>query len=81
VLPAQTPCIWQGHYALLAGPFAEAADDDHHLYRRGQPVEICSKTLAVLQTGGYASHFAILNRAGESVSGQAVSCAPNGSCC
>ena len=81
VLPAQAPCIWNGHYALLAGPFLEASDDDHHIYRRGEPLEICSKTLAVLQTGGYAPHFAILNRAGHAVSGEAVTCAPNGSCC
>lgn len=81
VLPTQTPCTWQGHYALLAGPFLETADDDHHVYRRGAPLEICSKTLAVLQTGGYAPHFVILNRAGQPVGGTAVECAPNGGCC
>jgi hypothetical protein len=59
----------------------EAADDDHHLYRRGEPLEICSKTLDVLQTEGYAPHFAILNRAGQQVSGAAVTCAPDGGCC
>ena len=79
--PAQTPCTWQGHYALLAGPFIEAADDDHHVYRRGEPLEICSKTLAVLETAGYASHFAILNRADQRVSGDTVTCSPNGGCC
>jgi SAM-dependent methyltransferase len=81
VLPAQAPCTWQGHYALLAGPFAEAADDDHHVYQRGEPLEICSKTLAVLQTAGYVSHFAILNRAGRPVGSEVVSCSPNGGCC
>ena len=81
VLPAEVPCTWQGHYALLAGPFSEATDDDHHLYRRGEPLEICSKTVAVLEAEGYRSHFAILNRAGERVSGEAVTCSPNGACC
>ncbi|MCP9463873.1 MAG: methyltransferase domain-containing protein [Nitrospira sp.] len=81
VLPAQTPCTWQGHYALLAGPFLEVADDDQHVYRRGEPLEICSKTLAVLQTDGYASHFVILNRAGQPAGETAVECAPNGGCC
>jgi len=81
VYPADAPCLWQGHFAMLAGPFVEAADDDHHVYRRGEPVEICSKTLNVLGTDGYAPHFAIINRAGQSVSGEAVTCAPNGSCC
>lgn len=81
VFPAQAPCTWRGHYASLAGPFVEAADDDHHVYRRGEPVEICSKTLDVLHTEGYAPHFVILNRAGVQVSGAAVTCAPDGGCC
>jgi len=81
VFPAQIPCKWQGHYALLAGPFVEAADDDDHVYHRGEPLEICSKTLAVLEMKGYAQHFAILNRAGEQVNGTSVICAPDGGCC
>jgi SAM-dependent methyltransferase len=81
VLPANVPCTWQGHYALLAGPFMEVEDDDHHIYRRGEPLEICSKTVAVLGTNGYQPHFVILNRAGEQVSGEAVTCAPDGGCC
>lgn len=81
VFPAQIPCTWQGHYALLAGPFVEVADDDHHTYRRGEPLEICSKTVAVLEAEGYLSHFVILNRAGDRVSGEAVTCPPEGGCC
>ncbi len=81
VLPAQTPCVWQGHFAMLGGPFREVADDDQHVYRRGEPLEICSKTRCVLESDSYASHFAILSRAGHSVSGEAVTCAPTGGCC
>lgn len=81
VFPADAPCTWQGHFALLAGPFVEVADDDHHIYRRGVPLEICSKTVAVLEAGGYQPHFVILNRAGDRVSGEAVTCSPNGNCC
>ena len=81
VLPAQAPCTWQGHFALLAGPFMEAEDDDDHVYRRGEPVEICSKTLAVLHTEHYVPHFAILNRAGQQVEGAAVTCDPTEGCC
>lgn len=82
VFPAQAPCTWRGHYALLAGPFIEATDDDHHSYRRGEPLEICSKTLAVLETEGYNPHFVVLNRAGDRVSGEAVTCSPDeGGCC
>ncbi len=81
VLPEQTPCVWKGDYALLAGPFLEAQDDDHHLYRRGEPLEICSKSLKVLESEGYAPHFAILNRAGQHVTGGALTCSPEGGCC
>jgi len=81
VLPAQEPCVWRGDFALLAGPFLEVADDDQHTYRRGEPLEICSKTVKVLEDARYAPHFAILNRAGNAVSGEAVTCQPNGGCC
>jgi hypothetical protein len=76
ILPAQTPCVWKGHFALFTGPFTEVEDDDHHVYRRGAPLEICSKTLDVLGSGPYSRHFAIINRASEE-----VSCAPGGRCC
>jgi SAM-dependent methyltransferase len=81
ILPEQAPCVWSGHYALLTGPFAEVCDDDHHRYRRGEPLEICSKTLTVLDTDAYRSHFTIINRAGGPVTGAAVSCDPAGNCC
>jgi hypothetical protein len=81
IVPEPAPCVWKGHFALLTGPFQEACDDDHHVYRRGVPLEICSKTLAVLNTPAYRPHFAIINRAGQTVSGTAVSCDPNGACC
>jgi hypothetical protein len=69
------------HFVMFAGPFVEAADDDQHVYRRGEPLEICSKTLNVLEADGYAPHFAIINRAGQRVSGDAVICSPNEGCC
>ena len=81
IYPVDAPCTWQGHFAMLAGPFIEASDDDHHVYRRGEPVEVCSKTLHVLETDGYASHFAIMNRAGQPANGGAVTCTPTESCC
>lgn len=81
ILPEETPCIWKGHFAILTGAFAEVADDDHHVYRRGEPAEICSKTLAVLESALYRDAFAIINRASGHVSGSAVSCTPGGSCC
>ncbi|MGH7165118.1 MAG: hypothetical protein ACREIS_06280, partial [Nitrospiraceae bacterium] len=81
ILPQEIPCVWRGDFALLTGPFLEASDDDQHLFRRGDPLEICSKTLAVLETGEYQRHFAIINRAGQAVADASLSCDPGGSCC
>ncbi len=81
VLPEQKPCVWKGDFAIFTGPFAEVEDDDHHVFRRGIPLEICSKTLRVLQTEHYQRHFAFINRASQEVAGTAVSCAPEGGCC
>jgi arsenite methyltransferase len=81
ILPEQEPCIWKGDYAMLTGPFKEACDDDQHVFRRGEPTEICSKTLNVLWSDRYRPHFAVINRASTKVSGSEVSCTPDGTCC
>jgi arsenite methyltransferase len=81
IRPESAPCVWRGDYAILAGPFLEAHDDDQHVYRRGQPVEICSKTGKVLDSDVYRPHFTIINRASEAISGMEVSCNPDGACC
>lgn len=81
ILPEQAPCVWQGHFALFTGPFLEVCDDDQHRYHRGQPLEVCAKTLNVLGHEAYTGHFAVINRAQSAVTGTAVSCDPKGSCC
>lgn len=81
VLPEEAPCVWEGHFALLTGPFVEAVDDDHHVYRCGIPLEICSKTLKVLNSEEYRRYFAVINRAGEGISQDPVSCGPTEGCC
>ena len=81
ILPEQTPCVWQGAYAILTGPIIAAEDDDHHQYYRGVPLEICSKTQHVLTQDAYRSHFTIYRRSANVVEGEAVSCSPEGTCC
>ena len=81
ILPEQAPCVWQGAYAILAGPIIGAEDDDHHQYYRGVPLEICSKTLHVLTQESYRPHFTIYHRSSNVVEGDAVSCTPEGNCC
>jgi hypothetical protein len=68
VAPEETPCLWEGHFALLTGPFLKVTDDDHHEFPCGEPLEVCSKTLKVLRSEPYNSHFVVINRSGEAVS-------------
>lgn len=81
IRPEDRPCFWKGDFAVSIGPFLEAGDDDAHVFPRGCPLEICSKTLAVLQHQAYGRHFCIVNRAGAPVAGEAVTCDPGGNCC
>ena len=81
VLPDESHCVWEGHFALMTGPFLEAADDDDHVYQCGTPHEICSKTVKVLNSHEYSPHFAIINRAGDGISGNSEPCGPDDGCC
>lgn len=81
ILPDEAPCVWQGQFALLTGPFLEVQDDDSHTFHMGIPHEICSKTVNVLQHDAYQPAFAIINRSQETVRGEPVDCQPTGGCC
>ena len=81
VFPEETHCVWEGHFALMTGPFMEAVDDDHHAYHCGTPHEICSKTLKVLHSKEYRPYFAVINRAGDGISENAAPCEPTDGCC
>ena len=79
--PENAPCVWNGHFAILTGPFLEVGDDDDHVFQCGVPMEICSKTHRVLQHEGYQRFFTIINRASQAGSSQPVICEPAGGCC
>ncbi|MDH5429603.1 MAG: methyltransferase domain-containing protein [Nitrospirota bacterium] len=81
VLPEESPCVWDGHFAVLTGPFLGVCDDDDHTYRCGEPLEICSKTLKVLQHPHYQSSFGIINRSREAVTAEPVICGTSTECC
>lgn len=81
IMPEEAPCAWKGHFAVLTGPFMEAHDDDAHSFHMGTPLEICSKTLKVLQHEHYQPAFAIMNRSGETVSAETGECQPTSGCC
>lgn len=81
IAPENKPCVWKGDYAILVSLFETGADDDNHIYRRGEPLEICSKTLEVLRANEYAPLFSIVNRASGQAAGREVICGPDGGCC
>lgn len=81
VHPEEAPCIWEGHFAILTGPFLAVNDDDNHTYQCGEPLEICSKTLKVLQHPQYQPLFGTINRAREAVTTEPVICGTSTECC
>ena len=81
VLPQESHCIWEGHFALMTGPFIEAEDDDDHIYQCGAPLEICSKTLKVLNSDEYHPYFAVINRASDGIAQDSEPCGPTEGCC
>ena len=81
VYSEEAPCVWEGYFAVLTGPFLAVCDDDHHMYRCGEPVEICSKTFNVLHTPHYQPYFANINRAREGVTSEPVICGTSTVCC
>ena len=81
VRPEDTPCIWEGQFAILTGPFLEVSDDDGHAYHCGEPLEICSKTFRVLQHPQYRSSFGIIDRAREAGTAEPVICGTSTECC
>jgi SAM-dependent methyltransferase len=81
ILPEEGPCIWEGHFAIHTGPFLAVSDDDQHTYPCGEPLEICSKTLKVLQHPRYQSSFGTINRAQEAATAEPVICGTSTECC
>ncbi|MDH4193367.1 MAG: methyltransferase domain-containing protein [Nitrospirota bacterium] len=81
IYPEEAPCVWEGQFAVLTGPFLAVCDDDHHTYRCGEPLEICSKTFNVLQSPSYQPYFATINRAREGVTSEPVICGTSTGCC
>jgi ubiquinone/menaquinone biosynthesis C-methylase UbiE len=53
----QGACWDHNEAVIYRGPFAEARDDDGHLYRRGERVAVCRKTFEILTREPYAGHF------------------------
>ncbi|GJL70734.1 MAG: hypothetical protein NPIRA06_33690 [Nitrospirales bacterium] len=81
VCPEEAPCVWEGQFAVLTGPFLAVCDDDHHTYQCGEPIEICSKTYKVLQTASYHPYFATINRSRDGVHSEPVICGTSEGCC
>jgi arsenite methyltransferase len=53
------PCLERNQAVVYRGPFRQVADDDGHLYRRGERTAVCDKTYHLLTSskGPYAGAF------------------------
>ncbi len=51
------PCIETNKALIYRGPWREVADDDGHLFRRGERAAVCEKTFAILTGEPYAGEF------------------------
>jgi ubiquinone/menaquinone biosynthesis C-methylase UbiE len=81
ILPVTGTCKYTGKFVTLAAAFTELEDDDNHIYRRGEPLEICEKTAAVLDFHLYKKLFILVDRAaGRSVDANETDCG-DGCCC
>ncbi len=75
-------CVFKGHRAVYLGPYVSVADEEGHLFPRGQAVEVCTDTLAKLSNEPYRGAFAILEpgaAASDVTAGEC--CAPGAGCC
>jgi hypothetical protein len=82
ILPVPGTCKYTGKFVTLAAAFTELEDDDGHVYKRGEPLEICEKTAAVLDFHLYKELFNLVNRAaGRSVDANETDCGDGCCCC
>lgn len=77
-------CTYAGQKAIYLGPMQGVMDDEGHLFRRNQAVEVCTDTAAKLEHPPYAGFFVITE--GDSVQkidpvpADGAGCSP-GTCC
>ena len=72
-------CVFLGHRAVYLGPYVSVGDEEGHLFPRGQPVEICTDTVAKLSHAPYHGSFAILEPGVDVPAAFAAACGPG--CC
>jgi len=53
----QGPCLERNQAVIYRGPFKQVADDDGHVYFRGERMAVCDKTFHLLQRPPYAGLF------------------------
>lgn len=54
-------CTFIGQFAVYQGPFEAVADEEGHLFPRGQKVEVCTDTFQKLSQPPYQSLFVFLD--------------------
>jgi len=55
------PSLERNQAVIYRGPFSQVADDDGHVYYRGERMAVCDKTFNILQRPPYAGMFAAIS--------------------
>ena len=71
-------CAYQGHRAIYLGPGKAFLDEEGHLFRRNEAIEVCTDSVAKFSVAPYDTMFAVLapgeDRAASSCSATAGAC-------
>ena len=73
------PCYETYRSALYTGPMSQVADDDGHVFVRGQWERVCEKTANLLQREPYAGHFVVTPALEDPAKKIPFDCSPAGS--
>ncbi len=80
VVDPNQDCFFKGQFAIYHGPGTalQLDQDSDHVFRAGEPLEVCEKTASILKAVPFSAHFTVFEPAGEV---ESRLCIPGGDCC
>jgi len=80
VVDPKQDCFFKGQFAIYHGPGTafQLDQDPAHVFKAGEPMEVCEKTANILKAAPFDAHFTVFEPAGEV---KPRLCIPGGNCC
>ena len=80
IIDLNQDCFFKGQFAIYYGPGTafQLDQDPSHVFRAGEPLEVCEKTADILKAVPFSDHFTVFEPAGEV---KPRLCIPGGDCC